>query len=32
VREAHIIDEYVTLKELRSAESVYTRLVKEISL
>jgi acetylornithine deacetylase ArgE len=32
VKQAHIIDEYVTLKELRSAESVYTRLVKEICL
>jgi len=32
VKQAHIIDEYVTLKQLRSAESVYTRLVKEICL
>jgi acetylornithine deacetylase ArgE len=32
VKQAHIIDEYVTLKELRSAESVYTRRVKEICL
>jgi acetylornithine deacetylase/succinyl-diaminopimelate desuccinylase family protein len=32
VKQAHTVDEFVTLKKLRSAEAVYTRLVKEICL
>ncbi len=32
VKQAHTVDEYVSLKELRSAEAVYARLVKEICL
>jgi len=32
VKQAHIVDEYVALKELRRAEAVYTQLVKETCL
>ncbi len=32
IKQAHIIDEFITLKQLRSAETVYTRLIKEICL
>jgi succinyl-diaminopimelate desuccinylase len=32
VKQAHIVDEYVTLRQLKLAESAYTRLIKEICL